>query len=160
MLEHELRDALPSLGLGGKNGGGGERVTVRVAVNADSLATWVLPALDALVQRGLREGYGLELVVDDQDFTHDSLRQGAVLGCMSTVAEALQGCRVQALGVMRYVAVASPGFLAAQLPEGLHARGNRQCRPRVRLQNLRTASPGRLRPARIGCGCDRQRAPS
>jgi LysR family transcriptional regulator (chromosome initiation inhibitor) len=37
------------------------------------------------------------------------------------VAEALQGCRVQPLGVMRYVAVASPGFLAAQLPEGLHA---------------------------------------
>ena len=63
----------------------------------------------------------MELVVDDQDFTHDSLRQGAVLGCVSTVAEALQGCRVQPLGVMRYVAVASPGFLAAQLPDGLHA---------------------------------------
>ncbi|MFS9599213.1 LysR family transcriptional regulator ArgP, partial [Klebsiella variicola] len=75
-----------------------------IAVNADSLATWVLPALDALVQQGLREGYGLELVVDDQDVTHDSLRQGAVLGCVSTVAEALQGCRVQPLGVMRYVA--------------------------------------------------------
>jgi LysR family transcriptional regulator, chromosome initiation inhibitor len=107
----------------------GERVApqsrLAIAVNADSLATWVLPALDALVQRGLREGYGLELVVDDQDFTHDSLRQGAVLGCMSTVAEALQGCRVQALGVMRYVAVASPGFLASQLQsdpiQGLHA---------------------------------------
>lgn len=96
-----------------------------IAVNADSLATWVLPALDGLVQQGLREGYGLELVVDDQDFTHDSLRQGAVLGCVSTVAEALQGCRVEALGVMRYVAVASPGFLAAQLRndpiQGLHA---------------------------------------
>jgi len=103
----------------------GERVApqsrLAIAVNADSLATWVLPALDALVQQGLREGYGLELVVDDQDFTHDSLRQGAVLGCVSTVAEALQGCRVQPLGVMRYVAVASPGFLASQLPGGLHA---------------------------------------
>ena len=107
----------------------GERVApqsrLAIAVNADSLATWVLPALDGLVQQGLREGYGLELVVDDQDFTHDSLRQGAVLGCVSTVAEALQGCRVQALGVMRYVAVASPGFLAAQLQgdplHGLHA---------------------------------------
>lgn len=107
----------------------GERVApqsrLAIAVNADSLATWVLPALDGLVQQGLREGYGLELVVDDQDFTHDSLRQGAVLGCVSTVAEALQGCRVQPLGVMRYVAVASPGFLAAQLQgdplHGLHA---------------------------------------
>ncbi len=92
-----------------------------IAVNADSLATWVLPALDGLVQAGLREGLGLELVVDDQDFTHDSLREGAVLGCVSTVAEALQGCRVEALGVMRYVAVASPGFVRSQLPEGLHA---------------------------------------
>lgn len=103
----------------------GERVApqsrLAIAVNADSLATWVLPALDGLVQRGLREGYGLELVVDDQDFTHDSLRQGAVLGCVSTVAEALRGCRVQALGVMRYVAVASPDFCAARLPDGLHA---------------------------------------
>ena len=103
----------------------GERVApqsrLAIAVNADSLATWVMPALDDLVQQGLREGYGLELVVDDQDFTHDSLRQGAVLGCVSTVAEALQGCRVQPLGVMRYVAVASPGFLAAQLGDGLHA---------------------------------------
>ncbi|RZL40632.1 MAG: LysR family transcriptional regulator ArgP [Rubrivivax sp.] len=103
----------------------GERIApqsrLAIAVNADSLATWVLPALDELVQQGLREGYGLELVVDDQDFTHDSLREGAVLGCVTTVAEALQGCRVQPLGVMRYVAVASRGFLAAQLPEGLHA---------------------------------------
>src|SRR5436190_17685210 len=28
-----------------------------IAVNADSLATWVLPALDPLVQRGMREGF-------------------------------------------------------------------------------------------------------
>jgi LysR family transcriptional regulator (chromosome initiation inhibitor) len=103
----------------------GERVApqsrLTIAVNADSLATWVLPALDPVVQQGLHEGYGLELVVDDQDFTHDSLRQGAVLGCVTTVAEALQGCRVQPLGVMRYMAVASPGFLSARLPDGLHA---------------------------------------
>lgn len=92
-----------------------------IAVNADSLATWVLPALDGMVQRGLREGFGLELVVDDQDFTHDWLRQGEVLGCVSTVRQALRGCLVQPLGVMRYVAVASPDFLARQLPQGLTA---------------------------------------
>ena len=86
-----------------------------IAVNADSLATWVLPALDPIVQAG----HGLELVVDDQDFTHDWLRQGAVLGCVSTVREALRGCRVRALGVMRYIAVASPAFAARELPHGL-----------------------------------------
>jgi LysR family transcriptional regulator (chromosome initiation inhibitor) len=90
-----------------------------IAVNADSLATWVLPALDGVVQRGLRDGFGLELVVDDQDFTHDWLRQGAVLGCVSSVSQALRGCAVQPLGVMRYTAVASPGFVAQHLPGGL-----------------------------------------
>lgn len=90
-----------------------------IAVNADSLATWVLPALDPLVQQGHREGFGLELLVDDQDFTHEWLRQGAVLGCVSAVAQALRGCRVQPLGVMPYVAAASPRFLSEVLPQGL-----------------------------------------
>jgi len=94
---------------------------IAIAVNADSLATWVLPALDPVVQAGLKEGFGLELVVDDQDFTHDWLRQGEVLGCVSTVKQALRGCLVQPLGVMRYVAVASPAFMRAQLPDGLNA---------------------------------------
>ena len=98
-----------------------------IAVNADSLATWVLPALDALVLQGMDEGFGLELIVDDQDFTHEWLRQGQVLGCVSTVPQALRGCRVAPLGVMRYVAVASPDFVTRRLggdaDEGLH-RGN------------------------------------
>ena len=97
-------------------GGGDDRLPI--AVNADSLATWVPPALDALVH----EGVSLELVVDDQDFTHDWLRQGAVLGCVSTVREALRGCRVTPLGVMPYVAVASPAFVARELPKGLDRR--------------------------------------
>lgn len=82
-----------------------------IAVNANSLATWVMPALDELVRGGL----SLELVVDDQDFTHDWLRQGAVLGCVSTVREALRGCRVVPLGVMRYTAVASPEFIEREM---------------------------------------------
>jgi LysR family transcriptional regulator (chromosome initiation inhibitor) len=94
-----------------------------IAVNADSLATWVLPALQPVVMAGLAEGFGLELIVDDQDFTHESLREGTVLGCVSTVADALRGCSATPLGSMRYVAVASPGFIAQTLPQGLN-RGN------------------------------------
>lgn len=105
----------------GASGAHDERLPI--AINADSLATWVLPALDPVVRAGLRDGYGLELVVDDQDFTHDSLREGTVLGCVSTVAEPLRGCSVAALGSMRYIAVASPAFVAQQMPQGLD-RGN------------------------------------
>src|SRR3990167_6394121 len=76
----------------------GDDERLPIAVNADSLATWVLPALDAVVHAGLQQGFWLELIVDDQDFTHESLRQGTVLGCVSTVAEALRGCSVTPLG--------------------------------------------------------------
>ena len=93
----------------GMQASSGERLAV--AVNADSLATWVLPALDDLVQEGLL----LELDVYDQDFTHDWLRQGEVLGCVSTVDAALKGCRVVPLGVMPYAAMASPDFIARVL---------------------------------------------
>lgn len=86
-----------------------------IAVNADSLETWVLPALDELVQQGLQ----VELVVDDQEFTHDWLRDGEVLGCVSTMKTPLRGCRAVPLGEMGYVAVASPAFLARVLPDGL-----------------------------------------
>ncbi|NRF71938.1 LysR family transcriptional regulator ArgP [Aquincola sp. S2] len=98
----------------------GQDERLPIAVNADSLATWVLPALDPVAQAGLRDGYGLELIVDDQDFTHDWLREGAVLGCVSTVAEALRGCSAVALGTMRYIAVASPAFCQRSLPGGLN----------------------------------------
>ena len=101
----------------------GQDERLPIAVNADSLATWVLPALDPVVLAGQRDGWGLELVVDDQDFTHDWLREGAVLGCVSSVADPLRGCSVQALGCMRYVAVAAPAFIERHLPDGLH-RGN------------------------------------
>jgi len=101
----------------------GQDERLPIAVNADSLATWVLPALDGVVLAGQREGYGLELIVDDQDFTHDWLREGAVLGCVSTVAEPLRGCSVEALGAMRYIAVASPSLRERWLPQGLD-RGN------------------------------------
>lgn len=42
-------------------------------------------------------------------------------GCVSTVREALQGCQVTPLGVMRYIAVASPQFIDERLPGGLTA---------------------------------------
>ena len=93
--------------------------SIPIAVNADSLATWVLPALQPLVD----DGISLELIVDDQDFTHDWLREGRVLGCVSTLAEALRGCRVTPLCTMRYVAVASPAFVERMIgPRGLSHR--------------------------------------
>lgn len=89
-----------------------------IAVNADSIATWALPAFDAAVRDGLQ----LEIIADDQDFTQDWLREGQVLGCVTTLGKPLRGCKVVALGSMDYVAAASPAAVARLCPQGYSPR--------------------------------------
>ena len=109
-LERDLKDLAP-----GAAGAAGEDERISIAVNADSIATWALPALSPLARQGL----GLEIITDDQDFTFDWLRDGRVLGCVTTLRAALRSCRVEPLGAMQYVVVAEPGFAAARCPQGL-----------------------------------------
>jgi LysR family transcriptional regulator, chromosome initiation inhibitor len=109
-VERDLRELAPSSAAGAR-----EEERISLAINADSIATWALPALDTLARQGL----ALELVTDDQDFTHEWLREGQVLGCVTTVRQALRGCKVVPLGAMTYVAVAQADFARDKLPQGL-----------------------------------------
>lgn len=111
-LERDLRELAPS-----STGSGREEERISVAINADSIATWALPALDSLAQAGLP----IEIIVDDQEFTHEWLREGQVIGCVTSLGRALRGCRMEVLGCMDYIAVAEPGFAARHLPKGLSA---------------------------------------
>ena len=61
----------------------------------------------------------LEIITDDQDFTHEWLREGQVLGCVTTLNQALRSCKVVPLGAMNYVAVAQPEYAATHFPDGL-----------------------------------------
>ncbi|HEU5483296.1 MAG TPA: ArgP/LysG family DNA-binding transcriptional regulator, partial [Microlunatus sp.] len=92
------------------------RPRVRVAVNADSLATWVLPALAPLAAE-LR----LELLREGEDHTADLLRDGSAMAAITTEQIPVQGCTVERLGAMRYQPMASPGFAARWFPDGLSA---------------------------------------
>lgn len=87
--------------------GGGGTVRMPVAVNADSLATWFLPVLAAIPDRG---GVSFDIHVEDQDHSAALLRDGTVMAAVTADARAVQGCRVETLGGMRYRAVASPAF--------------------------------------------------
>lgn len=120
MLEHELREALPALGMGGRSGEGAERVTVRVAVNADSLASWFMAAAAAFARQ--EESALLDLTVDDQDHTAERLRSGAVLAAVTALAQPVAGCNSEALGAMHYVAAASPEFVERYFAKGVGAR--------------------------------------
>jgi LysR family transcriptional regulator, chromosome initiation inhibitor len=109
-LEHDFQELAPGAGIVAR-----EEDRVSIAINADSIATWALPALDVLAQAGLP----LEIIADDQDFTHGWLREGQVLGCVTTLKHALRGCKVVPLGAMNYVAVASREYAKECCPEGL-----------------------------------------
>ncbi|MER5296278.1 LysR family transcriptional regulator ArgP [Streptomyces pharetrae] len=102
------RDARAELGLSGA----GEPTRVSVAVNSDSLATWFLTALTR-VPEDLRLCF--ELRREDQDHTAVLLQQGLVMAAVTSSSEPVAGCSVRALGTMRYVAVAHPGFAERHL---------------------------------------------
>lgn len=87
--------------------------TVRIAVNADSLATWVIPALAAVPE------LLFDIVIDDQDVSHDWLRRGEVAGAITAHPGPLQGCDTIPLGRLRYLATASPDYVARWLPDGV-----------------------------------------
>jgi LysR family transcriptional regulator (chromosome initiation inhibitor) len=116
MLEQDLRSALPQLVHSDSKDA---RVTVRVAVNADSLGTWFIAAMAAFTsgERAL-----LDVVVDDQEHTAEWLRGGDVLAAVTATAEPVQGCNSIALGRLRYAAVASPAFVERHFAAGVTAQ--------------------------------------
>lgn len=99
------RDARAELGMARE----GEPVRLAIAVNADSLATWFLPALSR-VPAELRVCF--ELRREDQDHTTTLLREGVVMAAVTSSPDAVQGCSVARLGRMRYLPAASPEFVA------------------------------------------------
>jgi LysR family transcriptional regulator (chromosome initiation inhibitor) len=96
-------------------GGSTDRTRIAIAVNADSMATWfhtVFARLPAVL---------LDIRIEDQDHSARLLREGAVMGAVTTERTAVSGCRVQPLGVMRYVPVATAQYVRAHLPDGFTA---------------------------------------
>src|ERR671921_2960397 len=106
LLESSLRQNLPGLQPESRP------VTLRIAVNADSLATWFIPAMAET------EGFLFDLVVDDQDHSAEWLRRGEVVAAVTSHGKPIQGCNCYPLGALRYVATASPGFVQHWFAEG------------------------------------------
>ena len=91
-------------------------VVLRVAVNADSLDTWLVHLIEAA--SGWHDTR-LRFTVVDEDHSLGLLRDGAVGAAIATEPTLVPGCRSFPLGTMRYVAVASPALAARHtLPGG------------------------------------------
>ncbi len=109
LLESELRGALP--GLSPADG----PLTLRIAVNADSLATWFVAAMAEL------PGCLFDLVLDDQDHSAEWLRKGEVLAAVTASPTPVPGCNSHPLGALRYRATASPDYMRRHFANGVTA---------------------------------------
>ena len=86
--------------------GEAEPPTLALAVNADSLSTWLPQAL-ATVEPPVC----FDLRRADETRTAELLRDGTVAAAVTALADPLPGCTVTSLGYMRYRPRATPGFL-------------------------------------------------
>ena len=129
-------------------GGPDPAVRVPIAVNADSLSTWFPVAV-----AGLPDGVLVDLRREDQDHSAKLLRDGSVMAAVTSDARAVQGCRVRALGAMRYLALAAPAYRERWFGSGVQPGSlahaplltfNRQDALQERF--LRVLSPADLHP--------------
>lgn len=112
LLERDLQAQVPALDEGGLP----ERL--RIAINADSLATWWAPAVADYCSS---HRVLMDLVVEDQEVGLKRMRAGEVAGCICAAERPVAGARSLALGAMRYRALASPGFVARHFSQGVTA---------------------------------------
>ena len=91
LLEHETDQAL--------GGGTGGLTTIPIAVNADSMATWILPALERVARE---HPIAIDLHRDDQDHTAAWLAAGTVMGAVTSQSTPVAGCTSTPLGRMTY----------------------------------------------------------
>jgi len=101
-------------------GGPAREPRIALAVNADSMATWFTAVFAQL------PGPLFDVRIEDQDHSARLLREGVVMGAVTTERTPVPGCRVTALGAMRYVPVASAAYLARHLPGGFTAEAAAQ----------------------------------
>ncbi|GAA2201297.1 ArgP/LysG family DNA-binding transcriptional regulator [Sinomonas flava] len=107
---------------GSVSGGGGagraERLRVPIVANADSIATWLPPAIREVALGGR---IAVELLRDDEHATADLLRSGDAVGAVTADPRPVQGCSVRPLGTMVYRAKASAEFAARWFSGGATA---------------------------------------
>ncbi|MGV9611114.1 LysR family transcriptional regulator ArgP [Nocardia xishanensis] len=92
-------------------------IRLPIAVNADSLETWVMPAL-----RDAPPGVCFEIHREDEEHTTALLRDGTVMAAITATAKPVQGCKVDKLGAMRYRPMASPAFARTWFADGPTAK--------------------------------------
>lgn len=107
LLERDLRQTIPTLTE--------ESSRLRIAINADSVATWWAAAVGDFCRH---EGLLLDLVIEDQDVGLKRMREGDVAACLCSSSQAIAGARTVPIANVSYWPLASPDYARRFFPAG------------------------------------------
>lgn len=93
-----------------------EYTRMPIVVNADALATWIMPPLEEVArsQRLL-----LDIAREDERLSADQLQRGLAMAAVSSNPDPAPGITARPLGTWRYWPLAHPQFIAEHFPTGL-----------------------------------------
>lgn len=98
-LERDLNEKIPQLGI--------DQTSIRIAVNADSLATWWFTH----VEKTSKElNIRFDIVVADQDSAISKMEDGEVLACLCSSEDSLPGAKALPVKTMNYRMYANKEF--------------------------------------------------
>ncbi len=149
--------------VGGLTGGAGVRgarwQSPSVAINADLAASWFLPGVAPVL---LRHQLLPEIVIYDQDHTHDLLKSGDAMGCATNIAHAMRGCVAEPLGAIRYHCAATAALAQrCRMPGGAVLLHRLLAQPAIILKSHPYAEDqtrlARRLGQRVGRGVSRRR---
>lgn len=109
LLERDLAKSLPALSE--------PAARLRIAINADSLATWWADAIGGFCNN---ESLLLDMVVEDQDIALRRMREGDVAACLCSNPQPVAGARCVPLGTMSYLPLAMPSYKARYFSQGFN----------------------------------------
>ena len=92
---------------------------IAIAVNTESLATWFVKTIKDVA---LEKRFILQIIIEDSERSHRLVREGKVLGCVTSVQTAGYGCTSEFLGHMNYHCVASPRFVEQHFKQAISGK--------------------------------------
>jgi len=93
-------------------------LSVSIAINADTLASWFIPAMAPLLKRHPIE---LNLQIENESTTQKLLQRGEVFAAVSTYSQSFSGCKVSPIGQVIYILCATDDFKDKYFPNELTA---------------------------------------
>lgn len=91
-------------------------IKVSIAINADTLASWLIPSLSPLLKKYPLE---LNLQICNESETQELLKKGEVFSAMSSRSVSFTDCKVQKIADVDYILCATPEFTQKYFADGI-----------------------------------------